>query len=1211
MFNTVSNGYNSFKDLDESIRGSGTSFSDYIRYTSESEDATEAFGLATAYAKLRVVALNMALSAGIGLVFSYFSKKIIEAAQRVDKLAESSKEAADAATSTTSSLSELVDEYEKLGKKSDWDTDDMEQAQKIQDEILQLAKEQGTLDEDHAKKIDLQNGKYEEQLGLLREISGEQLRASHTDLVQSKDAQGTKLVQTAKKNNRSHMFGTIWSNAEMQMGDQIKDSGIDIFNWAGGYGAKDINSADSIVEYYNNLGKAIEYVIQNSTEAERAVGGTYHSFYQFLMDERNALKDDVDTYNASTDAINNNALALRNWETYLALTNTNARAVKGAVGTLADSIEGFNADKLIDLLNGNGLDGLNSTQIAALDKIREFMTLKGYSTDQIESFVNVLTQVGVVAPKTVNALAQTTQQMETISQNIDNIQSAYKACTTAMEEYNKYGYMSTDALQGLLSMNDEYLSCLDVVDGKLKINNERYADLIVAQYTEAEATAIEQAMHELEALQADDTKEKTEDLTTATEDQQTALENVVPAIQDATTATGQLAIALATANGEADGDADMEAKIKTITDALNTRLTAIHTNMQAAIKGGKALKNQLNGFNKSSSSSSKSATDVASAFDTLTKAMKEYNKNGYISADTMKSLMTLEDKFTSCLVKNGDKLEINANAFRKLVEKQLEEEEASSKASKSTVELKRILGYLDKNVKSETISFEELTDVINGYGAALDDAQEKTSGLKSAFGTIHDILNTDNPAGALASDNVESVIDLIQEHKELKNILYDENGSLIINEDSLKKATIALLKNEKAATKDAAIQAILQKSIDDLSTGVISITDYLKGLNTELDDIDAKLDKFQSGFSDIIDIVDEYNAYGQLSQDSYQKLLRLDPKYLECLQKEGNQLKFNAAQYRMLYAEQVHQLAMIAKTTTQRDTYTSILADIFGFTPEQVDQYKEAIKGYNDVVQEFTEAGVAQYGNVSNLNRDKLEWTQENLEKYHEFVDEMNSKDPDSIVEGGYSTVLGTSKNIDGLEIAYTPMLQTDEGLIPLTKDQLWEYLDKVINGAYESEDGYNAENLLKIDAEGFEQKVNGSIVRVHGMIAAVQGQILNGVELTGADVAAIAGATEEELQKSFGQTSAYVNKDMHTLQEKASEAKNKTKEFGDILNDVGIDGALALQRLENHFGNANSAAEKFQAVLSNLKDIFSSLLDLVNNANDKKSNDLKIQGDA
>ena len=309
-FSTVSTGYKKFKEMDESIRGSGTSFSDYIRYTSESEEATEAFGLATAYTKLRVVALNMALSAGIGLVVSYFSKKIIEAAQRVDKLAESSKEAADAATSTTSSLSELVDEYEKLGKKSDWDTDDMEQAQKIQDEILKLAKEQGTLNEDHAKKIDLQNGKYEEQLGLLQDITAEQLEASRYELTQNKDAQGDKLVDTAKKNNRTHYL-TVWSAPEMDMGDQIKNAGIDVFNKFGGYGPDDLNDADSVVDYYNEVGKALKYVIDNTTEAERAAGGTYHSLYQFLLDEQSALRDDVDSYNDSTDAINNNTNARR------------------------------------------------------------------------------------------------------------------------------------------------------------------------------------------------------------------------------------------------------------------------------------------------------------------------------------------------------------------------------------------------------------------------------------------------------------------------------------------------------------------------------------------------------------------------------------------------------------------------------------------------------------------------------------------------------------------------------------------------------------------------------------------------------------------------------------------------------------------------------------------------------------------------------------
>lgn len=193
--------------------------------------------------------LNAALGVGIGLLVSWGTKKITEAAQRVQNVATKSKEAADAAQSTTSSLKDLVSAYEELGDKSGWSTEDFDQAKDIQAEILDLAKEQGTLDEDKLSKLNLQNGKYEEQLGLLRDITKEQLKATHTDLVQSKDAQSAKLVQTAKKNNRSHMFGTIWSNAEMQMGDQIKDAGIDIFNWAGGYGADDINDADSIVDY--------------------------------------------------------------------------------------------------------------------------------------------------------------------------------------------------------------------------------------------------------------------------------------------------------------------------------------------------------------------------------------------------------------------------------------------------------------------------------------------------------------------------------------------------------------------------------------------------------------------------------------------------------------------------------------------------------------------------------------------------------------------------------------------------------------------------------------------------------------------------------------------------------------------------------------------------------------------------------------------------
>ena len=265
LFNVITTGFEDFQNLDEAIRGSGTSFNDYIKYLSRSEDATEAFGLATLYTRARVLLLNMALSTGLALAASLIVKKIAEASQSIETNATKSKEAADAAQSTTSSLKDLVSAYEELGDKSGWDAEDFDQAKDIQAEILDLAKEQGTLDEDKLGKLDLQNGKYEEQLGLLQDITAEQLEASRYELTQNKDAQGDKLVDTAKKNNRTHYL-TVWSAPEMDMGDQIKNAGIDIFNKFGGYGPDDLNDADSIVDYYNEVGKALKYIIDNTTD---------------------------------------------------------------------------------------------------------------------------------------------------------------------------------------------------------------------------------------------------------------------------------------------------------------------------------------------------------------------------------------------------------------------------------------------------------------------------------------------------------------------------------------------------------------------------------------------------------------------------------------------------------------------------------------------------------------------------------------------------------------------------------------------------------------------------------------------------------------------------------------------------------------------------------------------------------------------------------
>ncbi len=921
---------------------SKSSFSDYIKYVSESEDATEAFGLATLYTRARVLLLNMALSTGLALGASLIVKKIAEASQSIETNATKSKEAADAAQNTTSSLKDLVSAYEELGDKSGWDTEDFDQAKDIQAEILDLAKEQGTLDEDKLSKLNLQNGKYEEQLSLLQDITAEQLEASRYELTQNKDAQGDKLVDTAKKNNRTHYL-TVWSAPEMDMGDQIKNAGIDVFNKFGGYGPDKLNDADSIVDYYNEVGKALKYVIDNTTEAERAAGGTYHSLYQFLLDEQTALRDDVDSYNDSTDAINNNTNARRKLRAVDFWQNDNNNSmdvsftfdkVNSAVQTLEDTIDGFDASKLNELLWGTN-EGLSDEQAQSLANLRKALTDMDFSADTngVNAFIQALVQVGIVAQSSANgfdALAAGAQKMEDISSKMDEIQSAYKASTSAMEEYNQYGYMSLDSLQSLLTMNTEYLNCLELVDGKLQINKQSYAELLAAEYAEAAATILSNAQHEVANLTADDTAESTDDLKEKTEAEKTALENLLPALKNATAATATYSAAQEFANEvEKAGERGVDpAKLEEITNRTNTQLSLLYTNMNAALKGGQALTNQLNGFGsssknagKSSSTTSKSVADLSSAFDTLTKAMKEYNQYGYISADTMKSLIGVDDKFTACLTEQNGKLELNTAKFRTFVRAQLEEANAANDGGKSAGEMKKILDWLNSSVDSETISFEQLTDAIKGYGTAMDEAKEKTDAIKSAFSGLYDVQqktkNSQFGVGDLdaTESKIESILQLSKffgDNKDLMDNLVDKNGNINLNTEAFKKATLDELdKRIEAAnrTGGAAATALANSLSSDkanIESGKISVSDYLVGLGTDLKRVNTELDKYQANWNTLKDAMDEWNTTGQLTQDTMQKLQELPEEFSNLLtyDEDGN-AKIDVKALRQSYVDKL------------------------------------------------------------------------------------------------------------------------------------------------------------------------------------------------------------------------------------------------------------------------------------------------------------------
>lgn len=571
-------------------------------------------------------------------------------------------------------------------------------------------------------------------------------------------------------------------------------------------------------------------------------------------------------------------------------------------------------------------------EATALAKLHEIADANNIS---FEDLIGAFEQLGIVATSDTSGIANYATQLEETMKAIDSLQSSYKSCSSAVEEYNKYGYLSTDTMQSLLQMDTEYLNCLDLKDGKLQINKQRYAELLAAQYAQAEVEAIDQAITELNTIAKGDAAEKTQTLTTATEDEKNKLVAICPALEDATVGTGELAAALAAAQGAANGGnaEQIQAQIDAVMGALNTKITLLKKNTQAAISSGTSLGNQLNGFNektnKNNKSTAKSVTDVSSAFDTLNKAMKEYNQYGYLCADTAKSLVGLEDKFTACLTEQNGKLQINVEQFRKFVKEQLKEANAAKDGGKSADEMNKILNYLDQNVDTTTISFEQLTDAIKGYGTAMDEAKEKTDAIKSAFSDLYDVgtQKKDNDFGFLDMDAIEKQYQAVRNLYENTDLftnpkyasaLNSETGEVDYNSDAFKQMFADHLKELAASARETggAAGEYLAQGFEDaaakIANNVMSIRECIDGIGSSLNYATDRIDHFQSGFSDISDIVTQYNTYGGLSIDNYQKLMSLDDDYIKCLSLEGNQLKFNTEAYKELF---------IAKLNAMIDEY--------------------------------------------------------------------------------------------------------------------------------------------------------------------------------------------------------------------------------------------------------------------------------------------------
>lgn len=877
--------------------------------------ALDALTITLSFAKQAAIGLGIGFLTWVG---SNIVNYIMNLKTRSEELVETMNESHDAAEQATkdveeiqSKIDELNDSIEAAGVKKIEDIVDpaeRERLQAINDMLqaqLELKKqlEKDTADKANADTSAVVNDKTEKSI-----YDFEETHDWTGDYTTGKDITKTESLQEYT----AALEDTTQKRRDLQVKlDQIEaSSGKDSKEYANK--KKELDALNETFEFQKTK------VEELSTAVSEQMDG-----YETDADSFSQYKDE---YVAGTNAMTAATKALANAQGDTTIDTTNLDIFSEKVRQIKNDMDnGDSQQSDWKMFNGLGaFSGMTGESIINIDKdtanqtdaektaLEKLHQVADDNKISFENLIGVFEAFGIIQTSNASSADSYAEQLEKTMGVIDDIQSAYKTCSSAVEEYNKYGYMSVDSLQSLLQMDDEYLNTLELVNGKLQVNQSAYADLLATQYAQAQMEAISQAISELNAIAKGDAAEKAETFTEATEDEKNKLEALAPALKNATIGTGELAGALAAARSAENGDntEEIEAKISSVMNALNTRLSLISTNMQNAMNSASGLKNQLNGFSNSANKSSGAAQTFLDAWSTLTSAMKEFNEQNYLSMQTVQDLTGLEDKYTSLLKKNDvtGKLEIQTSKFQDLMEAELKE--AKIKGDNATAsQYNKILEWTDRNIQKQTMSYWDLVAAIEGYSAALEEVKGITDTFKDAWDNGKTVKEKTEKSrtGALDYEGTEAQSSALQDL--LKYSEYDpeligkafnkETGKIDLSGDMLKNAVVKSLKAQATAARTeggAAAEAIAQsyeKSAENIENDVISVQDYFDGLGSTIDEVNTKIDDIQSAFTDLDDVVNEYNAYGGLSVDAMQKLLTMQPEYLACLEMNGDQLVFN------------------------------------------------------------------------------------------------------------------------------------------------------------------------------------------------------------------------------------------------------------------------------------------------------------------------------
>lgn len=676
-----------------------------------------------------------------------------------------------------------------------------------------------------------------------------------------------------------------WSDNTNEFIKQMMEMGATAYQIADMIGANFDDIVDSIGETSPELTKLNEKLdeVQGAYQTVRTAIDEYNEYGLISADtlqELNTLSPEYTAclYDENGQLLINQDTLANTQKSYADVASAIYKNIKALqIKNEIDAIEGITADNIAeqnftlaksyeDLSDTYSDVGMVSDALA--NKLHELATsgeVGRGDLEQMQAYYNqrikLLTQSSDALDKAADAVYENTDaqlnytgKVKDTNKNQDDqnnkIHDAIGAWTNlyeAMKEYNTYGQISYNTLNGLLQSYPELTSCLVQNGDELTINTTKLRDLIEKQLMleVSQEDATNTADEYTRMLKWLDENAMSDTLTLA--ELKDMIEGVGAAMDEGQQKGQDYGNAIKTAVDEVvsynpadegffnqehiDKIVDMQQALQGFSDidlvSLNPDTSQLEINYEELTKATVAYLQEQVDIAKAEGDAISEAIYTATMtaiqegdksaleywletgkaidyvdsvvdtfqqnYNTLIDITKEYNENHMLSLDSIQALMNMNPEYLECLTLEGNALKFNKEKYVDLYKAELNVLKAKMLDANASQELVEWIDRLIEAADDADYAFGATTDALQKYKDALSKLETVfdsiinliNKGLDSVKEELEDTANNLQILGDAIIDEIDDRIEALEEQRDAQNEYYDEQ---IKNLEDLKDA---------------------------------------------------------------------------------------------------------------------------------------------------------------------------------------------------------------------------------------------------------------------------------------------------------------------------------------------------------------------------------------------------------------------------------------